>query len=64
MKFTNDLYIASAASWLPDVVSVDEAIAAGLVDEEHQNLGYESIAVADGVAGPEMAVRAGRLALE
>ncbi|MEU9472437.1 ketoacyl-ACP synthase III family protein [Streptomyces avermitilis] len=64
MRFTNDLYIASAASWLPDLVTMDEAVAAGLVDEEHQNLGYESIAVADGVAGPEMAVRAGRLALE
>ncbi|MFE9449664.1 ketoacyl-ACP synthase III family protein [Streptomyces sp. NPDC006739] len=64
MKFDNDLFIASAASWLPPVRPLADAIAEGLVDEEHRNIGYESIAVAEAVSGPEMAVRAGRLALE
>ncbi|MEU1710970.1 ketoacyl-ACP synthase III family protein [Streptomyces sp. NPDC005706] len=64
MKLDTELYIASAASWLPDARPLSDAVAAGLVDEEHQSLGYESITVAEGVSGPEMAVRAGRLALE
>ncbi|WP_250404348.1 ketoacyl-ACP synthase III family protein [Streptomyces cellostaticus] len=64
MKAPHDLYIASAAAWVPGTRPLGEAVAAGLVDEEHRGLGYESIAVAEGVSGPEMAVRAGRLALE
>ncbi|MGY1501154.1 ketoacyl-ACP synthase III family protein [Streptomyces sp. QTS52] len=64
MKFDDGLYIASAAGWLPDVVPMADAIRDGLVDAEHSDIGYESIAVADGVSGPEMAVRAGRIALE
>ncbi|MFJ9815465.1 ketoacyl-ACP synthase III family protein [Streptomyces sp. NPDC101151] len=64
MKVENDLFIASAASWLPDLRPLSDVVAQGLVDEEHRNLGYESIAVAEGISGPEMAVRAGRLALE
>jgi 3-oxoacyl-[acyl-carrier-protein] synthase-3 len=43
---------------------MEQAMRDGLVDEEHQNIGYESITVAEDVSGPEMAVRAGRLALE
>ncbi|MGW2647462.1 ketoacyl-ACP synthase III family protein [Streptomyces sp. NPDC001393] len=64
MRFDKDLFVASAGSWLPDTVTVRQATADGLVDEEHQNLGFEHIAVSDELSGPEMAVRAGRLALE
>ncbi|MGW4568173.1 ketoacyl-ACP synthase III family protein [Streptomyces sp. NPDC004561] len=63
MKFENDLYIASAGSWLPDTVPVTQAIADGLVDEDHRDLGFEHIAVSDDLSAPEMAVRAGRLAV-
>ncbi|NEB78120.1 3-oxoacyl-ACP synthase [Streptomyces sp. SID14478] len=64
MKFDTDLYLNAAASWLPEVVPLRDAVAQGLVDAEHQNLGYESIAIADGLSGPELAVRAGRLAVQ
>ncbi|MFF9601902.1 ketoacyl-ACP synthase III family protein [Streptomyces sp. NPDC014684] len=64
MKLPSDLYIASAAAWVPGARPLADAVAEGRVDAEHRHLGYESIAVADGVSGPEMAVRAGRLALE
>ncbi|GEK00029.1 ketoacyl-ACP synthase III family protein [Streptomyces sp. 1-11] len=64
MKLPSDLYIASAAAWVPGARPLADAVVEGRVDAEHRHLGYESIAVADGVSGPEMAVRAGRLALE
>jgi 3-oxoacyl-[acyl-carrier-protein] synthase-3 len=64
MRFDEPLFIASAASYLPEVVPFGTAVAEGRIDEEHRELGFESVAVADDLSGPEMAVRAGRLALE
>ena len=64
MRFDKDLFIASAGSWIPDTITVAQATAEGLVDEEHRDLGFENIAVSDELSGPEMAVRAGRLAVE
>lgn len=64
MKFSKNIYVAATATWLPDTtVSVADAIERGLVDDEHKNLGFESITVAENAAGPEMAAWAGRAAM-
>jgi 3-oxoacyl-[acyl-carrier-protein] synthase-3 len=63
MKFDEDLYVAAVGSWLPDTVSLSDAVQAGLVDAEHRDIGYDSIGVARDISGPEMAVRAGRAAV-
>jgi 3-oxoacyl-[acyl-carrier-protein] synthase-3 len=63
MKFDEDLYVAAVGSWLPDPVPLSEAVQSGLVDAEHQNLGYDSIGVAQDISGPEMSVLAGRAAV-
>lgn len=63
VRCTKDIFVASTATALPPAVDVADAEAAGLVDDPHTGLGYDSIAVADGVAGPEMAVAAGRVAV-
>lgn len=59
MLCNRPVYIASTAVWLPPLVPLAQAVESGVVDAAHQDLGYESIAVAEGVAGPEMAVNAG-----
>ncbi|MEV7522667.1 ketoacyl-ACP synthase III family protein [Streptomyces sp. NPDC091371] len=61
----NDLYIAGTGAFLPKQVTVEEAIDAGLYDEESAgHSGHLALTVAapeDSI--PEMAVRAGRQAL-
>ncbi|KJY41134.1 hypothetical protein VR41_13895 [Streptomyces sp. NRRL B-1568] len=61
----NDLYISGIASWYPKPVPVDKAIDAGWYDEATaRRTGQLSAAIAgDDDSQPEMAVRAGRLAL-
>lgn len=63
MRCNKEIFVAATATALPDLVPTVEAEAAGLTDEMHTGLGYDSIAVADGVAGPQMAIEAGRLAI-
>lgn len=59
-----DIFVAASAVCLPETVSVSEATAQGLVPATHQDIGFETIAVSDGPAGPEMAARAARTAIE
>lgn len=63
MRCTKDVFIAATATSLPDLVPIAQAEARGLTDEMHTGLGYDSIAVSDGVAGPELAIAAGREAI-
>jgi 3-oxoacyl-[acyl-carrier-protein] synthase-3 len=64
MRF-DDLYVAGLGSWLPPAVSVAEALADGRYEPAAQEKnGYESITVARDEAPPDMAVLAGRQALE
>ncbi|MBV2355202.1 ketoacyl-ACP synthase III family protein [Streptomyces sp. J2-1] len=63
MRLTSDVFVAAAGSWLPEARPVADAVAAGLVGPANSALGYESVAVSEDASGPEMAVRAGRLAL-
>ncbi|MGQ0838311.1 ketoacyl-ACP synthase III family protein [Actinokineospora sp.] len=63
MRCTKEIFVAGTAAALPKRVTVTEAEAAGLVDEMHTGLGYDAITVADGVAGPQMAIEAGRAAI-
>ncbi|MGZ3457973.1 MAG: 3-oxoacyl-[acyl-carrier-protein] synthase III C-terminal domain-containing protein [Archangium sp.] len=60
------LFISGAASWLPEAVSVQDAVAAGKYEASvHAEQCFESITVAgDDSPPPVMAVRAGRCALE
>ncbi|GAA4411426.1 ketoacyl-ACP synthase III family protein [Actinokineospora soli] len=55
--------MAATATAIPELVPTARAEAAGLTDAMHTGLGYDSIAVADGVAGPELAIAAGRSAI-
>lgn len=55
--------MTATATSIPDLVPVSRAEAAGLTDEMHTGLGYDSIAVSSGVAGPELAIAAGRRAV-
>ncbi len=63
VRCTKEIFVTATATDLPAGVRVADAEAAGLVDQAHSGLGYDTITVADGVAGPEMAVRAGRAAV-
>lgn len=59
------LYIAAASSWLPERMTTDEAVAAGLVDRARVwNTGFESVCVAGENSAPEMAVLAAHAAFE
>jgi 3-oxoacyl-[acyl-carrier-protein] synthase-3 len=61
----DDLFIAGLARHLPGVLEVADAVAEGRYDAEEQAAnGYVSVTVAGGQAPPEMAARAGGLALE
>ena len=65
VKFTKDLYVAATATWIPgSTVSLADAIERGIVGDDHKDLGYETISVAENQSGAEMAVRAGRVAIE
>lgn len=60
-----DIYIVGTGAWYPRTVPVDEAIADGRYSLEAQRgTGQQRVAVADTETQPEMAVRAGRQALE
>ncbi|MFF0294314.1 ketoacyl-ACP synthase III family protein [Kitasatospora sp. NPDC004615] len=65
MRFTNKIGIKSAATWLPETVeTIEERIAAGLCDAERgEAMGITEVPVSADLAGPEMAVLAGRKAL-
>jgi 3-oxoacyl-[acyl-carrier-protein] synthase-3 len=63
MCCTQDIFVAATATAIPPLVSVAEAERTGLTDDLHSGLGYETIAVSDGIAGADFAVRAGRAAL-
>src|SRR4051812_26305900 len=61
----DDLFIAGLARHLPGTLDVAGAVAEGrYAAKEHAANGYVSVTVAEGQAPPEMAVRAGGLALE
>ncbi|MEU6563708.1 ketoacyl-ACP synthase III family protein [Nocardia nova] len=58
------LYVAGAGSWLPERMSLGDAVAQGLVERALVwNTGIESVCVSTGMAPPEMAVRAARTAI-
>ncbi|WUH98281.1 ketoacyl-ACP synthase III family protein [Spirillospora sp. NBC_00431] len=58
------VYIAGSGCWLPPRVPTERAVADGHCDERlARETAMLSVAVSDGVAAPEMAVRAGREAL-
>ncbi len=60
-----EIFIAGIASWLPPTTNVTDAVASGAYDEQEQAANaYVSVAIAEREAPPQMAVRAGRLALE
>ena len=60
----DDLFIAGLARHLPGFLDVEGAVRDGRYDAEEQEANaYVSVTVADGQAPPEMAVRAGSLAL-
>ncbi|SEB30855.1 3-oxoacyl-[acyl-carrier-protein] synthase-3 [Streptomyces misionensis] len=59
------LYIAGLGAWLPEPLPVTEAVRAGRYAEERRAArDYVSVCVAEDVAPPDMAVRAGRAAME
>jgi len=60
---SKDIYVVGAGVTLPPRIPVGQAIADGLVDEDHSGLGYESIAVSQDKAPPELAVEACRQAV-
>ncbi|WP_331765264.1 ketoacyl-ACP synthase III family protein (plasmid) [Streptomyces sp. NBC_01384] len=61
----DDVYISSSAAWLARPQDVRDAVAQGRYDSEECAVqDYAHIRVADGEAPPDMAVAAGRLAME
>lgn len=61
----NNLYFAGIGHHLPGTANVADAVADGRYDPADDDAhAYVSVTVANGEAPPEMAVRAGRLALE
>lgn len=61
----DQLFVAGLGTWLPEAVDVQEAVDAGRYAEERRAArGYRSICVAENVAPPDMAVRAGGAAME
>lgn len=61
-----DVFIAGTGVWLANKVQpLDEVIKAGLVGPDHADLGYVSVLVdEEGIAAPDMAIAAGRAAVE
>ncbi len=58
------LFVAGLGTWLPEAVSVEEAVAAGLYDADRAAArDYVSVCAAPDVAPPDMAVRAGQAAM-
>jgi 3-oxoacyl-[acyl-carrier-protein] synthase-3 len=64
LRCTRDIFIASVATWLPDQAPVAPYAAQGLIDEMHRDLEYDSVTIADGIAAPDMAIRAARIAAD
>jgi 3-oxoacyl-[acyl-carrier-protein] synthase-3 len=64
MRYEN-LFVSGVGGWLPPAIDVAEAVADGRYPADIAAANdYVSITIADDEAPPEMAVRAGRLALE
>ncbi|MFC0003931.1 ketoacyl-ACP synthase III family protein [Micromonospora siamensis] len=63
MRFDRTIHIAGTGVFLPPAVPVQPAVDAGLVDEAHRDLGYETVTVADQSAAVDMAVEAARVAV-
>jgi 3-oxoacyl-[acyl-carrier-protein] synthase-3 len=66
MKLGPNVRIKTVAKWLPETTeSVDVAISAGKLDEEEVTaIGVTELPVSETLSGPELAVAAGRRALE
>ncbi len=63
--FCGDLYFAGIGHHLPGTTNVADAVADGRYDAaDDEAHAYASVTVSDGEAPPDMAVRAGRLALD
>jgi 3-oxoacyl-[acyl-carrier-protein] synthase-3 len=61
----DELYLAGLGTWLPEAVPVEHAIEQGRYDAGRAKArDYVSVCVAEDVAPPDMAVRAGRTAVE
>jgi 3-oxoacyl-[acyl-carrier-protein] synthase III len=61
----SDVFIAGLGAYVPGSVSAAEAVELGCYDaEEQERSGWTGAAVAGDLSAPEMAVRAGRVALE
>lgn len=62
---SDDLFVAACASWLPPAMSVARAMADGHCDPSMATaMGVVSVTVAGAESAPEMAARAGRIAIE
>ncbi|MDO0926702.1 ketoacyl-ACP synthase III family protein [Streptomyces sp. TG1A-8] len=61
----DDLYVAAVGTWLPGALPVERAVEEGRYDAERARArDYVSVCVDEDTAPPDMAVRAGRSALE
>ena len=64
MRF-DDVYLAGCGSFLPPAMSAEEALRQGLTDSGTvAGTGMRGVTVSGGLSGPEMAVQAGRRALD
>lgn len=63
MRFDQTIFVAGTGACLPQPVPVQPAVDAGLVDEAHRDLGYESVTVARDIAAADLAVEAARVAV-
>jgi 3-oxoacyl-[acyl-carrier-protein] synthase III len=60
----NDIYVAGVGSELPPSMSTEDAVAQGLLTAERRaELGYEAVLVSPDLAGPDLAIRAGKAAV-
>ncbi|MHC0433286.1 ketoacyl-ACP synthase III family protein [Streptomyces sp. O3] len=58
------MYLSGVGAYLPEQVTIEDAIAAGDCDESQRGTGWVGAFVAGDVSAPEMAVEAGQQALE
>ncbi|MDH6110594.1 3-oxoacyl-[acyl-carrier-protein] synthase-3 [Kitasatospora sp. MAP12-15] len=64
MRYTKNIYLAGTGTWLPGTQPMAQAIEAGLVGEDHRDLGYQAIAIDEsGTAPVDMAISAARQAI-
>lgn len=60
----DDMYVAGLGVFLPELVSVKDAVAQGLCDQETAEIGWVSTRVAGDMPAPDLAIRACKQALE